>query len=88
MTDAKQARGTVQASHCRTGRVPALPTEPSRTLQAGLVGLPRDATQNTGVTRKWPFLRTGCQPHHGKYGCSREEAAPGRKFKLRRLRED
>lgn len=46
MTDAKQACGTVQASHCRTGKMPGLPTEPNRTLQAGLVGLPRDATQS------------------------------------------
>lgn len=55
MTDAKQACGTVQASHCSMGRVSALPTEPSRTLQAGLVGLPRDATQSHGSHLKVAF---------------------------------
>lgn len=76
MTDAKQACGTVQASHCRMGRVPALPLEPSRTLQAGLVGLPRDATESTGVTRKWPFLRIGCQPHHGNMAVAEGKQRP------------
>ena len=89
MTDAKQACGTVQTSHYRMGKVPAIPTEPSRTLQAGLVGLRRDATQSHWSHLKVAFLcfRVGCQPYHGKYGSSREGAAPGRKFKVRVLHE-